>query len=204
MKRREILKYTAYATGAALAAPLTSAILSGCTAEPTAPGFVPAVFSAEDFQDLSAMLETMLPETDTPGAISLGIPAFVDKVLATYSEEKTQLKIKKGLARWRARTAEAEGKVFAKLEGDRQLTLLNELDVDSKAAQAEVDAADEGMTNDEKEEKEPWWLALKSIAIGGYYSSEHIGLEVLNYNQVPGPYQGCVPLAEVGKQWSLS
>ncbi len=32
---------------------------------------------------------------------------------------------------------------------------------------------------------------------------EFIGKNVLNYDPVPGPYQGCIPFTDVGKVWSL-
>ena len=44
------------------------------------------------------------------------------------------------------------------------------------------------LTDDEEDALQPWWLGLKSMLIGSYFSSEQIGLEVLAYDPVPGPY----------------
>ena len=44
MNRREILQYTAWATGAAVGAPLLSVVLSGCQTEPAATEGNPIAF----------------------------------------------------------------------------------------------------------------------------------------------------------------
>jgi hypothetical protein len=45
-------------------------------------------------------------------------------------------------------------------------------------------------------------VELKELTLLGFFTSEPGATEVLQYNQVPGPYKGCVPLTEVGKQWA--
>jgi len=37
----------------------------------------------------------------------------------------------------------------------------------------------------------------------GYYTSEKVGEEILSYDPVPGVFQGCIPLSDVGNAWSL-
>lgn len=201
MDRRDVLKYTAYLTGYAVTAPLTSAILSGCTPEPAAAEVTALFFSPEEFQAVQAMIDVMLPKTSTPGAVELGVPAFVDLVLAQYTEAEDQEKLRKGLTGWLASVSEKEGKGYADLSTEEQLRVLNELDTSSKQTAEELDELD--LDKEERADRAPWWLDLKSMTIGGYYSSEHMGTEVLAYDPVPGSYQGCIPLADVGKNWSL-
>ena len=202
MDRRDVLKYTAYLTGYAVTAPLTSAILSGCKSEPAAPEFVPSFFTAEEFPAIRKMAEVMLPETNTPGAGELGIPQFVDKVMATFTKAKDKEKLRTGLNSWLNDITSKESASYADLNTDDQLRLLNELDSSSKATAEELD--DLGLTKEEKEERTPWWLELKSLMIGGYFSSEYVGTEVLVYDPVPGAYLGCIPVSDTGgKNWSL-
>jgi hypothetical protein len=209
MNRRALLKYTAYLTGYAVAAPLSSAIFSGCKAEaPTTP-FIPAFFTDDEYQHLSAMINTMLPPTATPGAVALGVPQFVDLVLSVYSEAEDKDKVREGLGTWSADVKQQSGKPYYELSPAEQLSLLNQLDAAARERADAITAADQQYiqqyqnNNVEKDEESPWWLMLKEIAIGGYYSSEKIGTEVLAYDPVPGPYQGCIPLEEVGNAWSL-
>jgi gluconate 2-dehydrogenase gamma chain len=48
----------------------------------------------------------------------------------------------------------------------------------------------------------PFIVELKELTLLGFFTSEPGATKVLQYNQVPGPYKGCVPLAEVGKTWA--
>ena len=202
MDRRDVLKYTAYLTGYAVTAPLTSAILSGCTPEPAAPDFVPAFFTAEEFPAVSQMAEVMLPKTDTPGASELGIPQFVDLVLAKFTKAKDQARLRTGLSTWLGEVSTQGGTPYAELSAEEQLRLLNELDASSKQTAEELEELD--LTKEEKKERTPWWLDLKGTMIGAYFSSEFIGTEVLAYDPIPGAYQGCIPVSETGgKNWSL-
>ncbi|MEL7222355.1 MAG: gluconate 2-dehydrogenase subunit 3 family protein [Bacteroidota bacterium] len=210
MNRRSLLKYTAYLTGYAAVAPLSSTILSGCAADATATtGFTPAFFTAKEYAHVVAMINTMLPPTATPGAVELGVPEFVDQVLAIYTEADDQEEIRAGLGSWSTAIKQQAGKLYHELPAEEQLSLLNELDVKYRKIADETEAKDQVYisehkpNNVDKEEPTTWWLTLKSIAIGGYYSSEKIGTEVLAYDPVPGPYQGCIPLEDVGKSWSL-
>lgn len=213
MKRRALLKYTAYITGYAVAAPLTSAILSGCKAEPSSAtsSFSPAFFSADEYQNVAAMVEAMLPPTDTPGANEVGVPQFVDRVLAEYTEAEDAAKIKNGLTVWTKAIAQKSGKSYHELAATEQLQLLNTLDTEAreKRMTQEKEAMDnfksgaQKFTSVDSGVEGPWWLSLKELAIGGYYSSEKIGMDVLVYDPVPGPYQGCISLEEVGKAYSL-
>lgn len=202
MDRRDVLKYTAYLTGYAVTAPLTSAILSGCKSEPATAEVTTKFFSAEEFPSIEAMINTMLPKTDTPGAVELGVPKFVDLVLADYTEDEDRQKLQKGLSAWLNEISSTKGSTYAELSAEDQLQLLNELDASSKKTAKELENLD--LDKEEKEERAPWWLDLKSMVIGGYYSSEYVGMEVLAYDPVPGAYQGCIPLSDMGgKSWSL-
>ncbi|PSR11993.1 MAG: hypothetical protein DA408_01740 [Bacteroidetes bacterium] len=201
MKRREILRYTAYFTGYAVTAPLTSAILSGCKAEPAAPGYAPVFWSEEAFKNVSALVDVMLPATQTPGAKELGVPQFVDLVLQTYTEDKNQQKIRTGLTTWTGEMASQQGKPYHELDPGEQLRLLNELDAAARAQDEKL--AGPELSADEKEALAPWWLLLKDLVIGGYFSTQKMGTEVLAYDPVPGVYEGCIPLAPGQANWSL-
>jgi hypothetical protein len=220
MDRRAILKYTAYVTGYALTAPLTAAFLSGCKAEPTAPDFQPSFLSENTYRGMRAMVDAMLPETKTPGAVEMGVPEFIDLVLDTYAEEELQQHIQQGLQRWLSDTQQADAKPYHELDPTEQLRLLNELDTAAKQEaeameEAEALAAGREPSTDEEvqqgldpngdlvKELQPWWLELKSLAINGFFASQYIGTEVLAYDPVPGVYNGAYPLSEVGRAWSL-
>lgn len=201
MDRRAILKYTAYVTGYAITAPLTSAFLSGCKAEPTAPDYVPVYFSETTYQNLVAVVDTMLPATSTPGAVEIGVPAFMDLVVGKYTEEEDRLKMMNGFESWLTTVQNNAGNPYHALPAEEQLKLLNALDQEAIATAESLEG--KILSEDEMKALQPWWLDMKALAINGYFASEKIGTEVLAYDPVPGPYQGCIPLSNVGKTWSL-
>eukprot|EP00903_Cladosiphon_okamuranus_P000602 g600.t1 len=158
-------------------------------------------WNQEEFGGISALAEAMLPKTSTPGAGEVGVPAFVDVVLGKYTEAEDQQRIRTGLNSWLSGVATAAGKAYTELAAEEQNRLLNELDSSSKLAAEEL--AEQQLSPEEARSKAPWWLDMKSLMIGGYFSSEKVGTEVLAYDPVPGSYQGCIPLADVGSSWSL-
>jgi hypothetical protein len=48
----------------------------------------------------------------------------------------------------------------------------------------------------------PFIVELKELTLLGFFTSEPGATKVLQYNQVPGPYKGCVPVGEVGRTWA--
>jgi len=190
MERRELLRYTAYLTGYAVTAPIASAILSGCQADApaqeTTGGYTPVFFAGGAYAVMSAMAETMLPRTNTPGAADVGVPQFTDVVIGTYTEDKHVKRIRAGFDSWLAKNGD-----FADLSAEAQLKQLNALDTEAKAEMAQIDAI-KGLTDDEKDERKPWWLDVKSVMLAGFFNSEQIGLEHLAYDPVPGEYKPCL------------
>ncbi len=202
MKRRDVLKYTAYATGFAVSGALSSALLSGCKAEPTTGGFTPSFLSEEEYLTIAEMAETMLPATATPGAKELGVPEFIDLVLGTYTSAGDQERFQTGLAGFMADVQAEHGKAYTALSAEEKLAHLNKVDAEAKAEGERIDLMP--ITSDEKDDLFPFLLTFKGIALGGYFSSEFIGTEILAYDPVPGAYMGCIPLEENGgKAWSL-
>ncbi|MEL7533997.1 MAG: gluconate 2-dehydrogenase subunit 3 family protein [Bacteroidota bacterium] len=181
MKRREVLKYTAYLTGAALSAPLVSSILSGCNPEASTQGvaFDPQFFNPDQFSLLSRVLDTILPKTDSPAATEVGVPRMVDHMLSTVYTQEDRADYQKGFAALKAYLTDTE---------------------DLTTALQTIEAKDPSVS----EAVQNAYLALKQQAIAYYLSTETIGKNFLNYLPVPGKYKPCIKLAEVdGKAWAL-
>lgn len=49
----------------------------------------------------------------------------------------------------------------------------------------------------------PFWRTMKELTLVGYYTSEAGATQELRYAAVPGRYEGCVPLAQVGRAWAV-
>ena len=45
---------------------------------------------------------------------------------------------------------------------------------------------------------------IRSATILGYFTSEEVGRKVLHYDPVPGRYEGCIPIDQVGRRnWTV-
>src|SRR5689334_20037420 len=97
MNRREAIQKTALALGYTIAAPLAGAVLNGCKAKPGL-AFTPKFFNEDQARLVSAFAETILPRTDTPGAIDAGVPGFIDDIVGTVYSAEQQKNFTDGLA----------------------------------------------------------------------------------------------------------
>ncbi len=189
-------------TGYALSSSVIAGVMQGCQPEPTGPEWTPQYLSQEQADQVTAMIDVMLPATETPGAAELGVPAFIDLMVKEWYEPEDQEKFKSGLAMMDERAQSEHSKNFVGLSAEEQLALMNTVDEETrKKVEAEV-MSQTGADVDQ----DPYWPfmhKLKNLALLGYFTSEKIGTEVLAYDPVPGEYQACIPLADVGATWSL-
>lgn len=125
---------------------------------------------------LAAAAERILPRTDTPGAADVGVPAFLARLLEGYVSASDRDTVLAGLDGLEVAARAAHGRGFA--------------EVPAAAQDALVRAAAEAGGR--------FFPLLREYTLLGYFTSERVGREVLHYDPVPGRWDPCVPLAEVG------
>lgn len=212
MKRREILRYSAYAAGFAVSAPIASAFFTSCKSDPEIkdPAYAPAFFSAAEFAYLSKMADTMLPSDGTPGALDVGVPQMIDKLIANVYNEENQAKAKEGLALLMKKMDADNPGGFSALENDKALMYLQDQDLHYKSTKAETTMSGEdvpteqAVESDEADAKSAYFT-LKSMIISSYFNTEEVATTMLAYDPVPGEYIPCGDLQELtgGKAWAL-
>lgn len=190
MKRRAILKYTALATGAALATPLMTTLLSGCQTDAveTNSGYQPQFFNKDEFGILKKLVDLILPKTDSPAASEVGVQNIIDTMVGTVYQKEEKISYQKGFK-----------DLLAYLNGGQS-------DIKNLGDKLSLDALQK--INDSTDEKlkavKDSFLHLKQQTVAYYLSTEEIGKNYLNYLPVPGEYQACIQLADVGgKAWAL-
>lgn len=184
MNRREILKYAALMTGAAVSAPLLSSILSGCTTtKESLTDFQPHFFSKEDFKLVTDLVDVILPKTDSPSASEVGVDQTIDTILDQVYKEEDQQIYANGFS---SLVGYLKSEDFDGSNEEEKLAILKKLN----------------QSQDEKARKA--FLNLKQQTISYYLTSEEIGEKFLNYLPVPGAYEPCISLESVGgKIWSI-
>ncbi len=205
MKRRELLRYTAYITGVAISGPVASALLAGCKRdEAVAAGeavYAPSFFSKEEYEYISKLADTMLPTTDTPGALDVGAPEMVDKMVGQVYSEEARDKFRTGLKElMRRMDADNTEGGFRGLDSEKTLVYLQDQDLHYKDPDTPWDTVPEAEGT-----ARSTYFDLKSQLVGAWFNSEEIGTEVLAYLPVPGEYIPCGDLQELtgGVAWAI-
>lgn len=194
MQRREALKQTAL-FGVATA--LFPSLLQSCK-ETSRLNWQPQFLSMKHAELISTLVDTILPKTETPGGLEMKVDMFIDLVYGKINGEEGQEAMKKGMDEFDSKSKEKFGDRFADLSPENRIEFLKMEETSSPKFNGSVWGTAVG-----KQEPVGFYRNLKSTALWGYFSSEEIGLNVLSYDPVPGPYQGCIPLSEVGNTWSL-
>ncbi len=149
---------------------------------------------------LSALCETIIPRTDTPGAIDANVPGFIDDLVGTVYSAEQQKAFTDGLDAFAAEVKTATGDDFTDLSPEKQLEYVKKKNEESLAGGGV--AGSEGWWAAGTGKQRPFFLDVKELTLLGFFTSEPGATQVLQYKQVPGPFKGCVPLAEVGKTWA--
>lgn len=199
MNRREAIQRTALALGYAISAPALAGVLNGCKAAPDL-SYKPVFFTEDQARTVAELAEIIIPKTTTPGAKDAGVPGFIDSMLKEVYLKDDQDKFLKGLVQFEEDSKKTFGDVFFECKPEDQVALFKK---HHDAAIASVGTGGStGWWNTGGGADKPFVLKVKELTLLGFFTSELGATQVLQYNQVPGPYRGCVPLAEVGKAWA--
>jgi hypothetical protein len=197
MTRRELIQKTTLALGYTISAPALMAIWSGCELKHTL-SFKPVFFTDEPALLMGDLADVFLPRTTTPGAKDVGVPAFIDAFInAVYTKVK-QEKFIQDMNAFNEGSVDRYYRLFTECTPDLQILYVKD---QNERALTGASGTSEGWWNSNKAEK-PFILNVKELTLLGFFTSKDGATEVLQYNQSPGPYQGCVPLSQVGKAWA--
>ena len=177
--RREAIKRAALILGVAISPSILAGVLS---AQPAASGAktTRTYLDPKKSATAGAVAERIIPRTDTPGAIDAGVPAFIDLMYGEYMTAGEQRVLVAGLAEIESTSVRLHHQSFTQLSAEQQDALLRSI-ADSS----------------QKKEK-TFFHQIKELTVLGYFTSEPVGKNVLHYDPIPGRYDGCIPLAEVG------
>lgn len=197
MDRRSALKKTGLLAGAAVTMPTMFSILQSCKDE-TRLTWKPEFFTEDEAKTISTLLDVILPRTETPGALDVKSDIFIDKVISKTYDDEGQQHMRDEIAVFNTNCLENFGANFIDLNEAKRIEVLEEAEKSSRKFNAGVWGKSIGT-----QEPIGFYRSMKSMAIWAYFTSEEIGEKVLSYDPIPGSYEGCKPLAEVGNRWSL-
>ncbi|MFT7559192.1 MAG: hypothetical protein ACI93R_001097 [Flavobacteriales bacterium] len=144
------------------------------------------IFDSKQIEALAAMVEVIIPRTDTPGAKEAGVHYFIDNELACCVSESERALF---IAQFNSLVKivyTLYGKPFDELDVAIQNTVMHQI-VAAKSPFPATSLA--------------FFKQLKSLTMLGYYTSK-IGASVeLAYLPIPGGYDGNFKLKDIGRAW---
>lgn len=155
---------------------------AGAVSGPSAPG----VFNSEEVAMIAAVAQTIIPQTETAGAVQAGVHVTLQDLATQWGDAAFQQYWKAGLANLSTALTSDAGAAFTSLSpSEREATL--------RAYDASVFAG---------EIEDGFYRDFKATVVQAYYLSEPGATEELAYEPVPGEWIGCVPLSEFPKTWA--
>ncbi len=138
----------------------------------------PRFLTAGERATVSAIADAIVPRTDTPGALDVGVTAWVDFLAAEWMNDRERAELRDGLAAMELHAVAAYGLGWPALDAVQRL---GELDWASSPLDADTPA-------------KRGYRRLRGHVLHGYLTSERVRREVLKVNITPGRYRGDVPV----------
>lgn len=142
------------------------------------------VFTPAQRELVTVLSERIIPTTDTPGAISAGVPEYIEHMMGDWAINDDRAMIVAGLTAIDARSMADYKKPAAKASAAQQDALLKLAMTGGLPGQA------------------PFFEAFRQLVITGYYTSEVGITQEREYLPVPGDYDGAYPYAKVKRIFS--
>lgn len=151
--------------------------------------------AAPQFALLGAVADTILPATDTPGALAAQVPARLDALLLGWASADTRSKVSDSLTRIDAAARTSKGKGFAALTPSERAEVLRPHDAAAlKPAPPPADAPPGNIFMQKTYVADQGYLTIKELVIHLYYFSEVAATTELIYEHAPGKFEPSIKL----------
>ncbi|MEY4761695.1 MAG: hypothetical protein RLZZ200_1551 [Pseudomonadota bacterium] len=151
--------------------------------------------SPSQFGTLSAVADTLLPATDTPGALAADVPARLDALLANWASAATREQVIGALDRIQAAALALRNQGFSGLSAADREAMLRAHDAAALKPVAPPTAAPKfsGFAPT-VHVADTGYYRIKALVIDLYYFSQPATSSELVYEHVPGAWQPSVKL----------
>lgn len=188
MNRRDALKNTFLIIGGTtISASTIVSVMSGCKPAATELGWKPVFLNEGEARTLTAAVDALIPRTETPGAVDAGVPQLIDLLAQDIFGAEDRKRLQDGLAQMNKDSQEKFNDDFSDLSVEQQTELLTAYDQQAF-----------GQPRAQGEER-PFFADFKQLVVFGYCTSEQGATQHLQYEAVPGGFQGCIPIGEAGR-----
>lgn len=158
------------------------------------------MFSQQELALLDEIAETVLPETDTPGAKAAGVGAFVALMVADAYSPAEQAVFRAGMRTLESECRAATGDDFLAAAPAARRALLERFD--REQWQSTQGRPRTWSHSDAGSESAHWFRMMKELILLGYFTSEIGYTRAMRYRETPGRYDPCVPWEAGDKTWA--
>ncbi|HRE51072.1 MAG TPA: gluconate 2-dehydrogenase subunit 3 family protein [Flavitalea sp.] len=155
-----------------------------------------AAFNEEHENILAEIADTIIPDTDTPGAKKAGVGPFIVMMINDCYPESDKKVVINGLN-------EIQGR--SKSNYKRDFVLLSLADRESllKKMEEEAKNKNEVSKDESKGVSTQFFTLIRELTLFGYFTSEIGATQALNYVAIPGRYEECTILEKDQKAWAI-
>lgn len=143
---------------------------------------------------LNAVADTIVPRTDTPGAVDAGVPAKVDALLANWASGQRRYELSHALTAIDAAATKAEGMSFGALSPERRKAFLVPYDEAALKPAPRAQSGGLAAMMSGPATVDPGYTKLKELVVVLFYLSETALTHDLPYIHAPGEWQPSVPV----------
>ena len=157
---------------------------------------------------VTRLVDVIVPASATPGALDVNVPQFIDKLYGNLFSATDQQQFSAGATAFAGKFAQVFKRQVMDGGSDEFRQLLNGYFNLSEEAQTKIfDEQEKDLADIDAQNKEiyliyKFLLSVRQNTLFGYFTSEKVGKEVLNYDPIPDRYDGCVPLSDIGNAWT--
>jgi Gluconate 2-dehydrogenase subunit 3 len=205
ISRREAMRHVTVLLGGVALVDGESVLAAMAAQETTAAQGV-GTFTAAEVAFLDEIAETILPETNTPGAKAARTGAFMALMVTDAYTLRNQQIFRDGMQSLDEACRREYAVPFIQARPEQRLALLQRLDAER---QAEIDALD-AMRRSRAPAAPPstpdtpvhYFRMMKELALLGYFTSEIGYRQAMRYIETPGRYDPCAPHKPGEKIWA--
>ncbi len=204
MNRRAVLKTMPFILGSTMATPALLQFLVSCKdTEENDTVFL----NKTNLFIVTQIADVILPKTQTIGALDVNVPQFIDRTLKAVLTTDEQHIFHKGQKMFKTKFETVFKTDILKGTKANFLMFISAYLKVSESKQKQILAV-LNQPESQVENKEMYYIykyltSIRYYTLYGYYTSERVDVDILNYNPVPGMYEACMPVTEVGNSSSI-
>ena len=191
MQRREALRI--FAAGAVLPTFSPELFALFRQAQPP-PGYTLRTLTGHLNDTVVAMIDQIIPATDTPGAKGARVNEFIDLILTEWAAPEERKNFLDGLAGIDKQSQALYGKNFSDATAEQQVVQLRAIDGAVMTNRSVRPRHGNTVPKPDSQLEGNFWEVFKRITIHGYYTSEVGFTQELKLEIIPGAQHGCNPL----------